>query len=110
MVVQKEREAFEAWFESRYDAHFMQFALNLDFYVDKHTQTCWEAWQAAKAQAVPEGFVLVSAEQMSQWGHMASYAEQYGCPECFEARGYAHGLACEINEFFAIEPQEPVND
>ena len=45
------REAFEAWFESRYDAHFMQFALDLDMYVDKHTQTSWEAWQAAKAQA-----------------------------------------------------------
>ena len=109
MDIQKEKEAFEAWFESRYGAHFMQFALDLDFYVDKHTQTCWEAWQA-KAQAVPEGFVLVSAEQMSQWGHMASYAEQYGCPECFEARGYAHSLACEINEFFAIEAQEPAND
>ena len=59
MDIQKEKEAFEAWFESRYGAHFMQFALDLDFYVDKHTQTCWEAWQA-KAQAVPEGFVLVS--------------------------------------------------
>ena len=53
MDIQKEKEAFEAWFESRYGAHFMQFALDLDFYVDKHTQTCWEAWQA-KAQAVPE--------------------------------------------------------
>lgn len=58
----KEREGFQTWFESRYDAHFMQFALDLDFYVDKHTQTCWEAWQAAKAQAVPEGFVLVPKE------------------------------------------------
>lgn len=48
------REAFEAWFESRYDAHFMQFALDLDLYADKHTQTCWEAWQAAKAQTVLE--------------------------------------------------------
>ena len=48
------REAFEAWFESRYGANFMQFALDLDMYVDKHTQTCWEAWQAAKAQAVQE--------------------------------------------------------
>ena len=66
--------------------------------------------EKAKAQAVPEGFVLVPAEQMSQWGHMANYAEQYGCPECFEARGYAHSLACEINEFFAIEPQESAND
>ena len=54
MDIKKEREAFEAWFESQYDAHFMQFALDLDLYVDKHTQTCWEAWQAAKAQAVPK--------------------------------------------------------
>ena len=56
------REAFEAWFESRYDAHFMQFALDLDLYVDKHTQASWEAWQAAKAQAVPDGFVVVPKE------------------------------------------------
>ena len=62
MDLQKEREAFEAWFESRYDAHFMQFALDLDMYVDKHTQTSWEAWQAAKA--VPEGFVLVSQKEL----------------------------------------------
>lgn len=60
MDIQKEREAFEAWFESHYDAHFMQFALDLDMYVDKHTQTCWEAWQAAKA--VPDGFVVVPKE------------------------------------------------
>ena len=54
-----EREAFEAWFESRYDAHFMQFALDLDLYVDKHTQTCWEAWQAS---ANREGYKLVPLE------------------------------------------------
>ena len=58
------REAFESWFESRYDAHFMQFALDLDMYVDKHTQTSWEAWQAAKAKAVQEGFVLVSHKDL----------------------------------------------
>lgn len=57
------REAFESWFESRYDAHFMQFALDLDMYVDKHTQT-WEAWQAAKAQAVPDGFVVVNQKDL----------------------------------------------
>ena len=59
MDIEKQRESFEAWFESRYGANFMQFALDLDLYVDKHTQTCWEAWQAAKAQAVPDGFVLI---------------------------------------------------
>ena len=61
MSIEKERErnAFEAWFESRYDAHFMQFALDLDLYVDKHTQTCWEAWQAS---ANREGYKLVPLE------------------------------------------------
>ena len=61
------REAFEAWFESRYDANFMQFALDLDFYVDKHTQTSWEAWQAAKARAVPEWFVVVPVNYECAW-------------------------------------------
>lgn len=64
MDIQKEREAFEAWFESQYDANFMQFALDLDLYVDKHTQTCWEAWQAAKAHEAEKlkGCVLVPVQ------------------------------------------------
>ena len=67
--------------------------------------------ELAKAQAVPEGFVLISAEQMSQWGHMANCAQEYGCPECYEARGYAHSLACEINAYFNVsEAQEQAND
>lgn len=44
-------------------------------------------------------YVVVPADQLYQWGHMANYAQEYGCPECFEARGYAHNLACEINEY-----------
>ncbi len=81
---------------------------------DDMLNMAWEMWSSAKhsvkAQAVPEGFVLVPVDQLNQWGHMANYAEQYGCPECFEARGYAHTLTCEINEYFAIETQEPTND
>ena len=59
MNLENERKAFEVWFESRYDAHFMQFALDLDLYVDKHTQTCWEAWLAS---ANREGYKLVPVE------------------------------------------------
>ena len=74
---------------------------------DDQLQVVWEMWQAAKAQAVPEGFVLVNAEQLNQWGHMANAAEQYGCCDCFESRGYAHNLACEINSYFEpVEAQE----
>lgn len=77
----------------------------------EQTRQMWLMWEKAKAQAVPEGFVLISAEQLSQWGHMANYAEQYGCPECYEARGYAHSLACEINAYFNVsEAQEPANE
>ena len=84
MEIEKDsnREAFESWFESRYDANFMQFALDLDMYVDKHTQKSWEAWQAAKAQAVPEGFVVVPKEPTDEMLFAASgrdiVAEHYG--------------------------------
>ena len=75
MDLQKEREAFEAWFESRYDAHFMQFALDLDMYVDKHTQTCWEAWQAAKAQSVPK--VINVGNELQSWVAVWSFKARH---------------------------------
>jgi hypothetical protein len=121
MDIKKLKAEFEKLKYIEEKLEYLNFDERLGCYVEKNNgmPVGLAAWvngafygfnQAAKAQAVPEGFVLVSAEQMSQWGHMANYAEQYGCSECFEARGYAHSLACEINEFFAIEPQEPTND
>ena len=101
MDIQEEREAFEAWFESRYDVHFMQFALDLDFYVDKHTQTCWEAWQA-KAQAVPEGFVLVDKHQLAQlMANMDSFGKK--------ALGDDYVSFADIAAVLD-EAQEPTND
>jgi len=89
-------KAFKEW--------FAQYDNNIEYASEK---IAWDAWKEAKAQAVPEGFVLVSAQQMSQWGHMANCAQEYGCPECYEARGYAHSLACEINAYFNVsEAQE----
>lgn len=117
MDIQKEREAFEEYIISKHKnrsplilTQRIQHGFS-ENYIVQGVQDCWETWQAAKAQAVPEGFVLVSAEQMSQWGHMANCAQEYGCPECFEARGYAHNLGCEINAYFNVsEAQEPAND
>lgn len=54
--------------------------------------------EKAKAQAVPEGYVLVSRDKLHEWCCMANRSEELGCPECYEARGYAHNLACELNE------------
>ena len=106
MDIEKEREAFESWFESRYGAHFMQFALDLDFYVDKHTQTCWEAWQAAKAQAVPEGFVLASKEpsaDLVNHGHQVFLGH-------FNEGGRTGGQSLYFAYKAMIEAQEPAND
>ena len=100
------REAFEAWFESRYDAHFMQFALDLDMYVDKHTQTSWEAWQAAKAQAVPDGFVVVPKEphaDLVNHGHQVFLGH-------FNEGGQTGGRSLYFAYKAMIEAQEPAND
>ena len=128
MDFQKEKEAFEAWFESRYDAHFMQFALDLDLYVDKHTQTCWEAWQA-KAQAVPEwisvedklptenGNYLVCIDGdvfylTAKWvkNHFKFLARGYGLTEDFTDWRYCEGVKVTHWMTLPAAPQEPTND
>ncbi len=66
MDIQKEREAFENW-------HIRNMDINSDFekiseqdspYMDEHVNNSWLTWQAAKAQAVPEGFALVSQKEL----------------------------------------------
>lgn len=109
MNIEKERKAFESRFKTteiysreckvRNKDILAEFSATMGGYFNIVANESWQMWQAAKAQ-VPEGFVLVSAEQLNQWSHMANAAEQYGCCECFESRGYAHNLACEINSYF----------
>ena len=103
------REAFEVWFESRYGAHFMQFALDLDFYVDKHTQTCWEAWQAAKAQAVPEGFVLVKMDDLELLRDSALKIK-YASLSNDSDRIFSDIEDIQLSVERLIELQEPAND
>lgn len=115
--IQKLHEDFCKVFKPEFGTIFNIDSVQFEPLEDKYYQDAQRLnWTFAgwllgtKAQAVPEGFVLVSVEQLNQWGHMANYAQEYGCPECFESRGYAHNLACEINELFVIEAQEPTND
>ena len=52
MDLQKEKEAFEEWVvKNLAEGRSMSWE-----------DWCWEAWQAAKAQAVPEGFAVVPIE------------------------------------------------
>lgn len=78
MDIKKEREAFERLplaelaIESEfvfYNEETNSYWPNEDFCPSDAPETmnfAWEAWQAAKAQAVPEGFVLVKKELPEQ--------------------------------------------
>ena len=105
------REAFEAWFESRYGAHFMQFALDLDMYVDKHTQTCWEAWQAAKAQAEPNAKQALHDRLLvkSIREHVEGHISEISVNDLFD-KGWLAAMKCIQNNIDMLEAQEPTND
>ena len=73
MDIQKEREAFEKLPEikKRLDMKCVHFNgtwyatnphMGNSFATASYLNGAWSAWQAAKAQAVPEGFVLVEKE------------------------------------------------
>lgn len=101
MNIEKEREAFEAWFLNKYQysAEYFQitkfdadrgFYTAIDHYNPDSVNSAWvlrssfDSWQAAKAKAVPEGFVLIKAsdrdqemlELIDQRDHMESQAEE----------------------------------
>ena len=65
MDIQKEREAFEAWYCRNHtglkqsDLAKFRTLSGYSFSDSLKINISWEAWQAAKAQAVPEGFVVV---------------------------------------------------
>ncbi len=61
---QKEREAFELW-AIKASGGWASFSKSHgDAYANNKLQFAWETWLAAKAQAVPEGFVLVPKESL----------------------------------------------
>ena len=64
-----DRKAFEAWFSQRNSCDewvynpFSRMEFNdIDAYSCSTVSVSWEAWQAAKAKAIPDGFVLVPKE------------------------------------------------
>lgn len=61
MDIDKEREAFEKH-ASKFFKTNEAFEDDGENYVYDEVKFMWDFWQAAKAQAVPEGFVLVPKE------------------------------------------------
>ena len=124
MDVEKEREAFEAYMAEKYKSLMdrRQCLNNGGGYMAWDMNVAWQVWQAAKAQAVPEGFVLVDkhlpeqiAEKMAidridkprhdndpVWSEIAeqSYKDQVKSKKWEFWRDYKA----------MIEAQEPTND
>lgn len=68
MNIELERKAFEAWLEENHPvAGFNVTESECGRYVHRATRMRWEAWLAAKAQATPEGFVLVPVKEIKTW-------------------------------------------
>ena len=91
MDLQKEREAFQECYKTSRDykfyvRHEMSEKQIFEFKKGKYVVDCvndgWKIWQAAKAQAIPEGFVLVPKEPTDAMLFAASgrdiVAEHYG--------------------------------
>ncbi|WP_180162923.1 hypothetical protein [Acinetobacter sp. YH12069] len=118
MDIHKEREAFERLplaelaIKSEYvyyNEETNSYWPNEDFCPSDAPETmnfAWEAWQAAKAQAVPEGFVLVP---MVPSERMINAVRQ-----CYEGEAYLpYSLYSEfVNQAIIerMEAQEPAND
>lgn len=116
MDLQKEREAFDEW-------HYNQYLLenpNIDIsnakyiydYAHKNVLVCqlreshFTAWQAAKAQAIPEGFVLVPVDTLEECLNWADIAK-WDSPSNEVDKKIAHHEAIIES---AISAQEPTND
>ena len=102
MDLQKEREAFEK--ECRllcYKGNMVMSNLG-SFYNNEQTNWMWQMWLSAKAQAVPEGFVLVDKHQLAQlMANMDSFGKK--------ALGDDYVSFADIAEVLD-EAQEPAND
>lgn len=92
MDIEEERKAFEALYKP---CDRIAFCFGLKKYVQlsredndseivDHANQCWELWQAAKAQAVPEGFVLVPEENITYF--YQDNDEPENC--CLDASGF----------------------
>ena len=95
MDMYKERKAFEDWvIENLAEGRSMSWE-----------DWCWKTWQAAKAQAVPEGFVAVPKEPTQE---LLNKMQDFFVG-AFE-NGLTGGQSIHCAYKALIEAQEQVND
>ena len=105
MNLQKEREMFEAWvvpngrnIERFPDGSYKSMTLDKE----------WEAWQAAKAQAVPDGFILIKHDSKTAVA-IERMVEQQVEASGMDSRRLERLDGWKIIEA-AVKAQEQVND
>ena len=113
MEIQNEKEAFERFKAKQTGMDYETLKKDLDDcekrfpnnrYAGWNFKSDWELWQAAKAQAVPEGFVLVPKEPTDI--EIESIKEKH-----WDMRGCQLCKSDYIDLYKAmIEAQEPAND
>ena len=103
MEIQKESEAFEAHIKHIHpDLPDAWYKRDENGRYPEGMQQDWELWQAAKAQAVPEGFVLVPKENISCYWQDNDEPENFCSNESdFDCLGDCIDLGeiMEINKF-----------
>lgn len=111
MDINKEREAFESWWEAFHNGRQIacDYVEEDNSYSVGYANAQWVAWQA-KAQAVPEGFVLVPKEPTDK-----TIARMINTPiEVNLLCDHADIFLSEGEAYIAyqamIEAQEPAND
>ena len=103
MDLQKEKEAFESVFT---EAKGWDLTFIMGCYQNIETLRAFAGWLAAKAQAVPEGFVLVPMVPSERMINAVRH--------CYEGEAYLpYSLYSEfVNQAIIerMEAQEPTND
>lgn len=110
MDIQKEREAFEAYMAEKYKNLMdrRQCLNNGGGYMAWDMNVAWKVWQAAKAQAVPEGFVLIKDDTKTVVA-IERMVEQQVEASGMDSRRLERLDGWKIIEA-AVKAQEPTND
>ena len=105
----QEKKAFEIAFDNKLGARGCQFDLDEDGnYEDRETLCGWHMWLEAKAQAVPEGFVLIKDDTKTVVA-IERMVEQQVEASGMDSRRLERLDGWKIIEA-AVKAQEPAND
>lgn len=114
-VMDIQRQAFQEWYIANHhdgDIHpnqqLLEWSEKGGFYFASSVEDLWEAWQAAKAQAVPEGFVLIKDDTKTVVA-IERMVEQQVEASGMDSRRLERLDGWKIIEA-AVKAQEPAND